>query len=291
MKTIVITGGTDGMGKVTAQHFLKKGERLIVIGSTASKGQRFLEEAQKMGAADRAFFIQANLSLVSENRRVINEIKSRFGSLDWLILCAGKFQNDYTETPEGLETIFATYYLSRFVLSYGLKDLLEQSPQPIIFSVAAPGAGGRLSGNIQWDDLGWKSNFKGLKVSYQGSRLNDLLAVAFNQHNSVGKIRYVLYNPGFVGTDGVTKAFNNPIGRLVINIAVKFLAKSPEQGAQPIIDHLENPPQASFSAFQGHKPVDLTLASFDKANAERLYNITETMLSKLDQPELKAAGI
>jgi len=280
MKTIIITGGTDGMGKVTAMHFLKKGEYVIAVSSTTAKGQRFLDEAQQIGAADRAFFIQANLSLISENQRVVQEIKTRFGAVDWLIFCAGKFQNDYTETREGLETIFATYYLSRFVLSYGLKGLLEQSTQPIIFSVAAPGATGRISGSIQWDDLGWKNNFSGLKAAYQGSRLNDLSGVAFNERNTEGKIRYVLYNPGFVGTDGVTKAFNDPFRKLLVTIAVRLFGKSAEEGAHPIIDHLENPPQAAFSAFQGQKPVDLTAPAFDKTNAERLHKLTESLLAQ-----------
>ncbi len=37
MKTILITGGTDGMGKGVAMHFLKKGDRVIVVGSSSEK--------------------------------------------------------------------------------------------------------------------------------------------------------------------------------------------------------------------------------------------------------------
>jgi NAD(P)-dependent dehydrogenase (short-subunit alcohol dehydrogenase family) len=276
MKNIVITGGSDGMGKVTALHFLKKGDCVIVVGSTAAKGQRFLEEAKSLGAADRAHFIQADLSLISENQRVMQDIRSRFDSLDMLVLCAGKFQTQYVETSDGIETIFATYYLSRYLLSYGLRDLLEKAEQPMILNVAAPG----MKGELQWDDLGFKANFNALKASFHGSRLNDLLAVGFAENNQTSRIRYILYNPGFVGTDGVTKAFPDPLRRTIVKVAVRLMGKSPEEGAQPIIQLLEHPPQAALAAFQQRKLVNFDMSTFDKAKAARLFDITEKLLAE-----------
>ncbi|HEX2618566.1 MAG TPA: SDR family NAD(P)-dependent oxidoreductase [Phototrophicaceae bacterium] len=274
MRDIVITGGTDGMGKITAIHFLKRGDRVTVIGSTPAKGQKFLDDACSIGAADRATFIRADLSSISENQRIIETTKNQFDYLDMLILCAGKFQNHYTETVDGLEMVFATYYLSRYLLSYGLKDLLEKAPYPIIFNVAAPGG----SGDIQWDDLGFKANYNGLKASFHGSRLNDLLGVAFTENNPESKIKYILYNPGFVGTDGVTKAFDSPVRRFIVNLAVGLLAKSPEAGAQSIIDHLENPPTAALSAFKQRQEISLASKPFHPANAQRLLDLTSELL-------------
>ena len=86
MKTFIITGGTSGIGKGVAMHYLKNGERVIVIGSSAVKGEMFYEEAKKAGAQDRAIYIQADLSLVKENYRVIEEIKNRVTSIDALVL-------------------------------------------------------------------------------------------------------------------------------------------------------------------------------------------------------------
>lgn len=36
MKTILVTGGTDGVGRGVADHFLKKGDRVIVVGSSTA---------------------------------------------------------------------------------------------------------------------------------------------------------------------------------------------------------------------------------------------------------------
>ena len=85
MKTVLITGGANGLGKGIAMYYLIKGEKVIVVGSSIENGNNFYAEAKKSGMEERAVFIQADLSLVKENQRLIQEIKKRFISLDILI--------------------------------------------------------------------------------------------------------------------------------------------------------------------------------------------------------------
>jgi len=70
VKTILVTGGANGLGKGVALHCLKKGDRVVVVGSSKANGDSFCDEARQLDAADRAFFIQADLILVKENQRV-----------------------------------------------------------------------------------------------------------------------------------------------------------------------------------------------------------------------------
>lgn len=135
MKTVLVTGGASGLGKGIAMHCLKMGNRIIVIGSSQKNGDAFLNEARQLGTNERAVFMQADLSLISENKRIVEEIKSRFPALDTLIFCATKHSKEYTETAEGFELTFALDYLSRFILSYGLKECLEKTETPIIMNV------------------------------------------------------------------------------------------------------------------------------------------------------------
>lgn len=62
MKTILVTGGTSGIGKALAMRFLKRGDRVIAIGSSSANGAVFCQDAHRLGAGNRAVFMQANLS-------------------------------------------------------------------------------------------------------------------------------------------------------------------------------------------------------------------------------------
>jgi NAD(P)-dependent dehydrogenase (short-subunit alcohol dehydrogenase family) len=280
MKTILITGGTSGIGGGLASIFLARGDRVIVIGSSAAKGEVFALAARRSGAEDRAHFLQADLRLLKENRRIIEEVQTVFQLLDVVVLCAQnqRFSTLYTETEEGFEQNFALYYLSRYMLSYGLRRSFKKSGQPVILNTCAPG----MRGSVRWDDLQFKGadKFTSIKALLHGSRLNDLLGVAFSLNNIDSKIRYILYNPGAVRTPGAIEAFEQPVMRTLTRTMYRFVGKSIEETIEPIIELLDSPPEVSLSAFRQGKAIDLDLPTFDKGNAQRLYMLTEAMVRR-----------
>ncbi|MDO3677966.1 SDR family NAD(P)-dependent oxidoreductase [Paenibacillus ehimensis] len=272
MKIIVITGGTDGIGKGLAMDSLKKGNTVVVIGRNHQKGQHFLEDANKIGAIERAFFFQADLSLVMENKRIVAEIESRFPTVDALILCAQHYRSERGETIEGFEKTFALYYLSRFILSYGLKNLMENADKPSVINVCAPGI---EVGKIYWNDLQLTRNYSGLEAMMQSSRLNDLLGIGFAENDKINKIKYILFNPG-----GVSTSFSGEYDEVMKNqiVQIKKSAKPVQEGIKPIVKLLEKPPIKSISANMEGNEISLEHESFDRENAIKLFNITKNLL-------------
>ena len=271
MKTILITGGASGLGRGIALRYLASGDRVIAIGSSVINGEAFCNDAKQIGAGERAVFIPADLSLVERNRHIVEEICNSFSTIDALVLCASKHRKEYSETAEGYEFSFALDYLSRFVLSYGLKECLEKTENPVIINVCGAG----MKGSINWDDLQHKSNFDPIKVMMHGSRLNELSAVAFVHNDKIGKIKYVLYNPMAVQTSGMME-----FGNAAMKLYYKLAAKSVEKATMPIAALLDNPPEASISAYKEHKNISLDLPNFNKENAIKLYEITSQLLEK-----------
>lgn len=270
MKTILITGGASGLGKGIAMQLLKSGNRVIVIGSSLKNGHTFSEEAKQLGAGERAIYIQADLSLVKENRRVMQEIKNLSESIDALIFCATKHNKVYTETSEGLEFTFALDYLSRFILSYGLKENLENAENPVILNLCGTG----MNGDVNWNDLQHKSSFDAQKVMMHGSRLNDLSGVGFVQNDTVGKIKYILYNPWAVQTGGMREFYKSPIMWQIY----KIIGKSVDKASEIVVELINNPPIQSISAYRERKKLSLTKATYDKENAKKLYDLTIKLL-------------
>src|SRR5207244_2536348 len=125
------------------------------------------------------------------------ELRTRFATIDGLVLCAQHFRSTRLVTAEGFENTFALYYLSRFVLSHELADRLAAAPAPVVVNVCGPGID---FGEIRWDDLNRERDYTGIDALMQGSRLNDLLGVGFVQQRPAGPVRYVLANRASVQT-------------------------------------------------------------------------------------------
>jgi len=270
MKTILITGGASGLGKGIALNMLKKGNRVIVLGSSPANGEIFYKEAKQLGAKERALFMQADLTLVTENERVVEHIKEQFTTIDVLIFCATKHNRIYTETKEGFESSFALDYLSRFILSYGLKEILETSSEPMILNVGGTG----MNGNVDWDDLQHKEHYEPQKVMMHGSRLNDLSGVEFAKRDTSKKIKYILYNPWAVQTSGMKNFYKSPFMWQLY----KWIGKSVDKAADIVSELLEHPPKSQLSAYRERKILSMEKKTYEKSNADRLYDMTVRLL-------------
>lgn len=277
MKNLLVAGGTSGMGKGLAMHYLRQGSRVTVAGSNSERGRQFLEEAARIGAGDRAAFIKANLLSVSETRRVIEEAAMRHESLDGLVLSALMPFPKRVETPEGYEATFALYYVSRFILSYGLSGLLEKGNDPVIVSI---GGTGMTKGDIHWDDLALRQGYGMIKAMLQGGRANDLLGVAYAHNHRGGKTKFILVHPGY--TDSGTNHVKQPM-KLIMRTMGKLFAKPVEKSIQPIIRLMENPLPQPLIAWDRNKPVDLSLPSLNPDKARRLYEWTKHLIDELER--------
>ncbi|EQD83014.1 short subunit dehydrogenase [Saccharopolyspora erythraea NRRL 2338] len=274
MKTIVITGGTDGMGRALAQIFLERGDQVVIVGRDERKGRDFLDAATGIGVRERATFIAADLSLVGENQRLVERIATDFPAVDALVLCARHYRATRLETGEGREHGFALFYLSRFVLSHGLLGNLEKAESPVVVNFCGPGAD---FGEIRWDDLELARDYHGNTAMVQGGKLNDLLGVAFAAHHPGARTRYVLYGPGMVSTSFSGEYDAESAAHVAY---AKANGRSVADGIAPAVALVDSPPAEPLSAFNADTPVSLAGRSFDRSDAMRLHALTSELLRR-----------
>ncbi len=267
MHDLVVAGGTTGMGRALALHYLRLGARVTVVGSSSERGARFLAEA-----GGDASFVQADLRTVAENERVLAAVRSRHSRLDGLVLTAMMAPLRRQVTEDGFESAFALYYVSRFLLSYGLTDLLEKGSSPVIVSI---GGTGMTAGEIHWDDLSLARGFGMLAATLQAGRANDLLGVHYVQNHPTGRTRFVLDHPGH--TDSGTNHTPQPL-RTVLRVIGKLFAQAPERAVAPIVKLMDSPSDQRLIAWDRDKPVDLSLPTLDPTNAQRLYALTKHLV-------------
>ncbi|WP_262701131.1 MULTISPECIES: SDR family NAD(P)-dependent oxidoreductase [Streptomyces] len=275
MQTVVITGGTDGLGKGLALHYLRQGARVLAVGSTPAKGEALLTEAAAVSADGRAVFVETDLTSVTAAKELIATIESTCSSVDKLVLCAQRYRlfGSRTITREGFEHSFALAYLSRYVLSHGLRKALESSRQPVIMNVGTPGV---PLGRIHWDDPQLARRYSGTRATLQSFRANDLLGVAFAALHADTPIRYIGYNPGVVST-GMPNHLPQPL-RAVTKASFALLATSVPKAVAPMTRLLDEPPDASVSAYRTTRRVPLNGRTFDREAALRLHRLTQDLV-------------
>ncbi len=278
-RVIVISGGTDGMGRALTLARAERGDRIIALGSNPAKGRNLETEADRIGAGDRVQFLRVDLSSVESTRRAIREIAARHQAIDALCLFANRQSPKHTMTGEGLERTFALYYLSRYLLSHELSPLLRRSTAPVIVNIAGVGI---TKGAIRWDDLQLERKYSMITAQLQAGRANDLLGVHYASQAD-NPVRYVLYHPGFTKSGDLRPL---PVAaRLFIRAAAKFAARPVEQSIAPLHGFIDNPPSAPLTAIDRDTSLPLTLKTLDPTDAERLAEATKTLLdTRLPKP-------
>ncbi|QFG27281.1 SDR family NAD(P)-dependent oxidoreductase [Actinomadura sp. WMMB 499] len=259
------------MGRAVALDRLARGDRVTVIGSSEARGRALVDQA----ANPNLRFLRADLSSIAEVERVAAEIAERHGAVDALALFANRVHPRRAETPDGLESTFALYYLSRYLLGQRLRPLLDAAPRPVIINVAGVG---NTAGRIFWDDPQLTRGYRQVRAQLQAGRANDLLGVAFARR-AEGQVPYVLYHPGF--TRSGADAHPNPLVRNAIRVLARFFARPVGDAVRPVVEWIDRPPSSALTAIDRGEPVDPSLRTLDPGDAERLAAYTRDLLRAL----------
>jgi 3-oxoacyl-[acyl-carrier protein] reductase len=107
-RTVLVTGGTKGIGKGIARTFVEAGARLAIVGRDPEAGAQAAAELGAQGG--EVAFVQADVSSGEDAERMVAETVERFGSLDVLCANAGIFPAARLEdmSEEDIDAIFAT---------------------------------------------------------------------------------------------------------------------------------------------------------------------------------------
>ncbi len=82
-KTVVVTGATRGIGKVTALHLAARGARVAVVGRNRGRGDRVVAEIE--AANGEAALFAHDLSVESEVAALFEEVVDQFGTVHGVV--------------------------------------------------------------------------------------------------------------------------------------------------------------------------------------------------------------
>lgn len=170
LKTILITGATDGIGKATAEMLANEGHEIIIHGRSAEKGKRVCREIQEKTGNDRVEFVTADFQKLSDLKLLTEDLFKRFKKIDILINNAGVFIGQKNILPNGLEETFMVNHLAPFYMTLELLPLIKKSNAARIINVSSIAH----ASSIDFDNLQSEKNYNGAEA-YALSKLGNLL--------------------------------------------------------------------------------------------------------------------
>jgi NAD(P)-dependent dehydrogenase (short-subunit alcohol dehydrogenase family) len=171
-KTVLVTGSTDGVGRLVARHLAEQGAHVLVHGRDLQRGEQVLEQIRAAGRGAAAF-LPADFSSLAALRQLAETIRQNYDRLDILINNAGIGSGGSVAQREtsqdGYELRFAVNYLSGFLLTRLLLPLLTVSKPARIVNVSSLG-----QHPIDFDDVMLTRNYTGGRA-YTQSKLAQIM--------------------------------------------------------------------------------------------------------------------
>lgn len=229
-RIIVVTGGSDGVGRAAVRAFVRAGATVYLVGRNEAKSHAAASAIMSETGRRTVNVEIADLSLQDDVKKLARRLRTRLAHVDCLVNNAGALYLERGETREGLERTFALNHLAYFSLTLLLLDRLVATPHAParIINVASRA---HRNARLVLNDLQLTTGYGGWRA-YRNSKLCNILftrALA----NRVPQELAVVYamHPGLVSTRFAVN--NGQRGRLWRRI-MDLRSISPEQGADTI---------------------------------------------------------
>ena len=275
-KSVLITGGTSGIGKATAIALAAMGARVAITGRDLPRAAAAAADIRRTTGNREVAAFAADLSSQVEVRRLAAAVLDTYPRMDVLVNNVGGSWATRHVTADGLERTFAVNHLAAFLLTNLLLERLEASAPARIVTVSSAA---QSSGRIDFEDLQGERDYSERKA-YPQAKLASLMFTyeLARRLEGTGVTANVLH-PGVVNT-----SFGAEDPGLVFKVLVPFMRpfmKSPAKGAVTSVFLASSPLVEGVSGqyFANSSPRTSNKESYDIAAATRLWEVSAALVA------------
>ena len=263
MKTALVTGATDGVGRVVATRLAAQGWRVLAHGRNQARGEQLARESG-------ATFLKADLSALAEGRRLAELVKNETAGLQLLINNAGigsvGDRPGRQESADGHELRFAVNYLAGFQLTHLLLPLLKAGAPARIVNVSSAGQQA-----IDFDDVMLTRGYSGVRAYCQSKLAQILFTVDLaDALAGSGIVANCLHPSTYMNTTMVRQSGTTPISSVETGAdAIMQLAVSPKiDGRSGLYFNVMSESRASPQAYDAKARARLRKLSLELTGLE-----------------------
>jgi NAD(P)-dependent dehydrogenase (short-subunit alcohol dehydrogenase family) len=209
-KVILVTGSTDGLGKLVARHAAGLGGTILLHGRNRRKGDDVVSEIQREAKTETVEYYNADLSSLDEVNTMADEILKKHKSLHVLInnagIGGGPRGNRMRElSRDGHEMRFAVNYLSHFLLTRRLLPIIKAGAPSRIVNVSSIG-----QHPIDFGDVMLEKHYESFRA-YRQSKLAQIMFTIdlANELKKSGVIANCLHPATLMNTNMVYEFFGS----------------------------------------------------------------------------------
>jgi retinol dehydrogenase 14 len=273
-RTVLVTGGTSGIGRATAVGLAAMGAHVAITGRDRGRSEGAAREIRAAGGGQVDLFV-ADLSSQSEVRRLAAEVLRSISGIDVLVNNVGGYWNPRHVTADGLEQTFALNHLAPFLLTNLLLDRLKESAPARVVTVSSHA---QASGRIDFDDLQGERAYSGSRAYNQSKLANVLFTYELARRLRGTSVTANALHPGVVNTSfgaedpaSVQRLFV-PFMRPFMKTPAKGAATSIHVAAAPDLEHVTG------HYFANSKPTRSSKSSYDEAAAALLWQVSADLV-------------
>ena len=272
-RTVLVTGGTGGIGKATATGLAAMGARLAITGRDRGRAEAAAAEIRAPDCPAVEVFV-GDMSSQAEVRRLAAEALATLPRLDVLVNNVGGFWSTRHVTADGLERTFALNHLAPFLLTHLLIERLVESAPARVVTVSSDA---QRMGRIDFADLQGERSWSGQRAYNQSKLANVLFTYELARRLRGTRVTANVLHPGIVRS-GFGAEDPGRIQRLITPF-MRFL-KSPEQGARTPVYLASSPEVNGVSGrfFRNCKEGRSSKRSYDEADALRLWAVSAELV-------------
>jgi retinol dehydrogenase-14 len=272
-RTVLVTGGTGGIGKATATGLAAMGARVAITGRDRQRAEAASRDIRAGDGPPVEVFI-GDMSVQADVRRLGAELLAALPRLDVLVNNVGGFWNTRHVTADGLEHTFALNHLAPFLLTHLLVDRLVDSAPARIVTVSSDAQ--RL-GRVDFADLQGERSWSGQRAYNQSKLANVLFTYELARRLRGTGVTATVLHPGVVRS-GFGVEDPGRIQRLITPFM--GLLKTPEHGALTSIRLASAPEVDGITGqfFANRTPRRSSKRSYDEADARRLWEASAQLV-------------
>ena len=232
VKTILITGATDGIGKHLAKKLASEGHHVILHGRNPQKLELTLQEVRAVSLRGRVSSYLADFSKLDDVYQFVEEIKRDFQSINVLFNNAGLYaEKERKASAENVELTFMVSVLVPYMLTTELSPLLEKAADGRVINTSSYMHHFAKVKNL---DFGFENSYNP-GLAYNNSKLYTIwmtryLARDFFLRGS--SITINAYHPGLISTNLGNDSSDEKTKKSLFGRLMKSFSKNLDEGIE-----------------------------------------------------------